>query len=345
MGKDKYEDVAVTTPDDLAREATERSGAVQMANPASDTSEQARAVAEIQVAMTVAQARPRNDNAVWQRMRRACQRRTMADKALYAYKRGGQIVDGPTIKLIKELATCFGNMDYGYREIFREGNRSRVEAYAWDLETNVRVKREFWVQHSRDTKQGDAGVTSQRDRYEVVANHAQRRVRACVEQILPADLIVEAQAQVIDTIQKGDGRPLQDRARDMMAEFLEIGVTEAMIEGFLQHPIGAIVPAEFPRLRTIYGSLQAGVSKREEWFDLLAAAPSTNGGDKPGQATQEAAQAAPESKQPTNTPPPEPARQEPPTQPEPPDRPEPPDDDEPPPEALNDPFAGTRDRG
>jgi len=162
-----FDDVPATTHDELpaqlARTDDPASPGVAMASIAA-TGEQARAVAEVQVMMIAALGNPRDEKDVWTRMRRTCKRATFADRAVYAFSRGGQSITGLGIKAIRELTACYRNVDYGYRELEREGDVSRVEAYAWDMEANVRVKREFWVRHARDKSGGVELVTAERDR-------------------------------------------------------------------------------------------------------------------------------------------------------------------------------------
>jgi hypothetical protein len=266
------EDMKATTPEELAHQQSIQP-ATQSLSPLQGgamSSEVARSVAEIQTAMTVAQMCPRSETKAWSEMKRACGRITLADQALYAYKRGDKMVSGPTIRLAEVLARCFRNIDYGFRELESQDGKSRVEAYAWDLEANVRVKREFWVKHIREKRSGDQALKGQRDVYEMVASQAQRRVRACLLEIVPGDFVEAAQNVCQKTLEEGDGRPLKDRIRDAVLAFEEVGVTEQMLEGYLQHPMKATIAAELPRLQQVYNGLNSGMVKREEVFDVFA---------------------------------------------------------------------------
>ena len=156
--------------------------------------EQSRAVAEAQAAMLVAQARKRDELMAYDKIMSACQRASLAESAMYAYKRGGILVEGPSIRLAEVLARSWGNITYGLRELSRNGGESEVEAFAWDLETNTRVTRQFVVRHIRDKKGGGVALTEERDIYELAANMGQRRVRACLLELIPAD-IVDSQRQ------------------------------------------------------------------------------------------------------------------------------------------------------
>lgn len=238
-----------------------------------------RAAQEVQAAIVVAKKFPRDEAASYARIMRACKRKALAEQATYAYKRGGAMVTGPSIRLAEAIAGSWGNMDSGFVELEQSNGESQVMAYAWDLETNVRQTKVFSVPHKRVTKQGEYPLTDPRDIYELVSNQAARRLRSCILAIIPGD-ITEAAVKACEATLSGDGKePIADRARKMVSAFSEIGVTQAMIEARLTHPIGAIVEGELSALRAIYTSVRDGVSKREEWFTF--GDPKAASGEKP----------------------------------------------------------------
>lgn len=229
--------------------------------------ESSRSVAEAQAAMVVARMSPRSEENAYMKIMRACKRKSLAEGAKYAFRRGGTLVTGASIRLAEVMAQSWGNTTYGFRELARQGDTSEVEAFCWDLETNTRVTRTFQVRHYRDTKKGSQKLTAERDKYEHVASQAQRRVRACILEIIPGD-IVDAACDQCDKTIASDGRPLEDRVRDMLMAFSEYGITKEMIEGRLSHKLTAIVPQELVQLTQIYRSIKDGVAPREEFFNL-----------------------------------------------------------------------------
>jgi len=268
---DNYDDVPVATSESLARRAQE--GMTASAAPGGAgglaTTDQARAVGEIQAALTVAMANPRNEYEALTRIKNACKRLAFAEKAEYAYKRGGSLIQDLSIRAAEMLATRWKHISYGYRVVKRAADGADCEAYAWDLETNTLVRRGFFVRHGRDKGGKLVEVTQERDKYEVEASAAQRRVRACILAVIPEDILDEARATIRRTIQQGDGKgSFEDRVRALVEAFGALGVTVDMLEGFLQHPLSALAPAELPRLRQIYNSVNSGVAKREEFFSV-----------------------------------------------------------------------------
>jgi len=230
--------------------------------------EQSRAVAEAQAAMAVARACPRDEQTAYLKIMKACRRKSLAEQAEYAYKRGSSVISGPSIKLAEVCAQGWGNITYGIKELGRSGGASEVEAFAWDMENNVRVSRTFQVKHIREKKQGNEALTGERDIYELVANMGQRRVRAAIFEVIPGDIVEAAREQCKKTLESGDGKPLADRVRDMLVAFEPLGVTREMIESHVGHPTGAIVQGELTRLTQIYRSLKDGVAQREDFFSL-----------------------------------------------------------------------------
>src|SRR5438128_2491865 len=72
--------------------------------------EQARAVAEVQAAIVVAQQVPRDKDRALAEMRDSCSRMALANRAFYEVKNRG---NGPSVHLARELARTWGNPGYG----------------------------------------------------------------------------------------------------------------------------------------------------------------------------------------------------------------------------------------
>jgi len=135
-----------------------------------------RAQAEVQAAMILARRFPRDPVLALDRILNACTRPALAEGALYCYARGGTDITGPSIRLAEVLAQNWGNLQFGVRELEQRDGESTVEAFAWDIETNVRQVKIFQVKHERHTKQGAKRLTDPRDIYETVANQGARRL-------------------------------------------------------------------------------------------------------------------------------------------------------------------------
>lgn len=253
--------------------------------------DQQRAIAEVQAAMMIARANPRDPIAAMDRILNACQRPGLADAACYTYARGGTDITGPSIRLAETLAQCWGNLQFGIRELDQRGGESTVQAYAWDVETNTRREVLFQVPHVRYTRNATKRLEDPRDIYEMVANQGARRLRACVLAVIPGDVIEAAVAQCEATMKTtADCSP--EAQTKIVEAFSKYGVTREQIEKRIQRRLDAIQPAQVVALKKIYASLRDGMSSPSEWFEVAEAqAPVTpaTGADRLKAAAKKAA--------------------------------------------------------
>lgn len=227
-----------------------------------------REVAKIQVRRIMARMFPRDQREAMDKILTACTRESLAEQALYEYARGGTKIEGPSIRLAEEIARQWGNIDYGQAEIERVGSYSTLEVHAMDLETGTNKETRWQVRHWRD-RHGGAGyaVSDERDVYEVLANQAARRLRACVLALIPADVVEAAVVQVKDTLTT-KVKLTPERLANMVEAFAAHGVTKDMLETRIQRRLDSITPALFVQLSKIYNSLKDGMSKPDDWFDV-----------------------------------------------------------------------------
>lgn len=230
-----------------------------------------RQAQEVQAAMVIAKKFPRDEVQSFNRIMRACQRKTLAEQAMYEYPRGGTKVTGPSIRLAEAMAQNWGNLDYGIIELEQKNGESQVMAYAWDLETNTRQTKIFSVPHIRSTKKGNVTLTDPRDIYELVANQGARRVRACILGVIPGDVIDSALVQCNKTLLSDNGDvPLVDLVRQAAALFQnDYGVTIQMLEKFIGCKSESFSMNDLIRLKRVYKSLKDGMAKREDYFEMI----------------------------------------------------------------------------
>lgn len=229
--------------------------------------ESSRAVAEAQGKLIIAKRFPRNEVASYNRVMQACQRKGVAEKAFYSYPRGKDVISGPTIRFAEELARCWGNIDYGIKELSQDDGKSEMQAYAWDLETNAMSVQNFTNPHKREANGKAKTLTSQRDIYENNANMGARRLRSRILAILPSDLVDAAIAECKKTIAGNNDEPLIDRVKKMVIAFGKFGVTQEQIETRLKRKIDTMTAEDFVEYTGIYNSIKNGERKISEWFD------------------------------------------------------------------------------
>ena len=224
-------------------------------------------VARVQAQLVYAASRPRDEQRAVDRMLTAFQRPSLASKALYQYARGGSEVSGLSIRAAEAMAMAWGNMDFGLRELEQKQGESTVEAYAWDLETNVRRAVTFRVPHYRDTRQGRKRLEDSRDIYELVANQGARRVRACILAVLPRDIQEAVETQVAETM-KATFEITPESLKAWLEAFGRLGVTKAMLEARIQRRFDSITPAQMMGLANIFNSIKDGIARVEDFFQV-----------------------------------------------------------------------------
>lgn len=232
--------------------------------------EQARAVAEVAAAVRVAQDFPRDMARAVERMRQACSQRSMADRAFYSLPRAGGRVEGSTVHLARELAGCYGNIDYGVRELRRDDDAgvSEMQAWAWDQETNVRSSRSFVVPHARMAKKQRQALTDLGD----IANNnnsvAARAVRETIFTILPVWFVTEAEEVAARTLNgQGDGKPFAAQVADSLRYYADtFNVTAQQLEDRLDRKQQQWTPQDLAVLRVLAGELNRGEKRVDDEF-------------------------------------------------------------------------------
>lgn len=227
-----------------------------------------RQAQEVQAAMVIAKKFPRDEYESIEKIKRSCQRATLAEQAIYSYPRGGQNVCGPSIRLAEALAQNWGNIDYGIIELEQKNGKSEMMAYAWDLETNTRVTKIFAVEHKRDTKSGSYQLTDSRDIYEATANFGARRMRACILGVIPGDVVDMAVNECKETQKKGYGElPSQEKINKIEKLFKkDFGVTKKQLEEYTGMNMADFGADECTDLWGVYTALKNSQAKVSDYF-------------------------------------------------------------------------------
>lgn len=230
--------------------------------------EQARSVAEVHAQIMAARQLPRDIQAARRNILDACGIVEFAAKAFYRYRRGAGSVTGASVHMARELARCWGNIDYGIKELSRddEHGQSEMIAFAWDMESNVRSSNVFIVPHKRDKRGGPEALVDMRDIYENNANNGARRVRQAIFSVLPPWYVEIALAACHATNKDGGGKPLQERIANMLSLFHGLAVAEEDIARKLGRPSAKWTGDDVAQLGTIYQSLLRGEVTKDEEF-------------------------------------------------------------------------------
>lgn len=236
------------------------------------TSAQAEKQFEIQSAIIIANKFPRDEDQAFLALMKACKRLSFAEQSSYSFPRGGQQVTGPSVHMARGAARVWKNLQYGLR-ITRDDDDSRqIQAFAWDLETNVKVTAEDDFKKLVQRKNKQTGQTTwvsvdERDLRELTNRRGAILVRNCILQILPKDLIEDAREECAKAIRKGVTDDPESARKRLLAAFGEIYIDPDMLEEYLKHPVDQSSPAEIQKLRGIYQSIRDGQST---WLEYTA---------------------------------------------------------------------------
>lgn len=245
--------------------------------------EQARAVAEVQAAVVVAQQVPRSLPVAVEMMRESCRQKGLADRAFYKFPRAGGTVSGASVHLARELARCWGNVDYGIRELRRDdiGRYSEMQAWAWDVQTNTRSTNTFVVPHKRDKKGGPEPLIELRDVYENNANQGSRRLREAIFSILPTWFAEEAKTLCMETMADGGGKSLATQIADAVKAYDSLGVKVNRLEARLGVPRVEWTAQDVAALRVSHASIRQGTVTVDEEFPPIRVTAAEIVGDPP----------------------------------------------------------------
>jgi hypothetical protein len=217
---------------------------------------ESKAMQEARTEIQMAKMFPRDMAEVEVAMTQEFQNYSLAEKAMYAYPRGGQTVSGLSIRSAEALARAYGNMSYGFKILEQDEDQTTVLAVAWDKQRNVKVEREMRIAHVIQTKQGPKRKDDPRDRLEHITSWAQRGVRSVVLELIPKGLQERAQETIAATVKKGPRDvPLHERINRMVTAFTGIGVPKEYLEKRMGHKAAAATPDELVEYIGIYNSI------------------------------------------------------------------------------------------
>lgn len=236
--------------------------------------EKTRALQEVQGAIIMARQFPRDEIIVQKKLKQVSKNMKFAEKAIYAYPRGGSMITGLSIRAAETLSRYWGNISCGTKTLSQNQNdhTSEIMSYCWDLETNVRSERIFKSSHIRETKNGNKILTSSRDIYEKEANDSSRRLRACILAVIPNYIVEEFMDDCESTLVGTSGKTLKQRTEELLSKFEEIGISKEIIEKKMAVTVDKFVAKNIVMLGYIYNSIKDGFAPASQFFDIPTAA-------------------------------------------------------------------------
>lgn len=238
--------------------------------------ESQRAIAETLGKIEVAKRFPRDEILARNKIMDICKNLEFAEKATYGYPKGKdengrpKEVVGASVHFARELARIWGNIEYGTRELSRDENKSEMQAYAWDKESNTTIVKNFTNPHTNYVSSKAYTLTTPRDIYDSNANASGRRERACILAVIPSNIVSDALKECEKTKTGANAEALPARIQKMVYAFSAFGVKKEQIEKRLGHTVETVSPEELCQLVSIYNSIKDDVSKPFEWFEVDA---------------------------------------------------------------------------
>lgn len=249
--------------------------------------EQARAVTEVLASVRAAHDWPRDEDDALRRFLSACSRLKFAERAFWAFRRGGEQLTGPTIDFALEALRCWGNTISGTAELARRPGESEMLAYAWDLETNSWRRTTFFSPHtgyvdSPFDKQGNPKpvrhLIAVRDIRENNQSAGSRVEREMILAALPSWYVEEGIARCYATLAGESDKPIEDRRREAVGWYEKtFGVTRAQLVAKIGTPVSDWKPMDLARLRVLGQTITRGETSVAVEFDDESA-PTTGGG-------------------------------------------------------------------
>lgn len=257
---------------------------------------EARVVAEVKAQVIMARQFPRSPQVSMENILRECKRPTLADSAVYTFPRGKETVTGPSIRLAEMMARNWGNVTFGYEVLERKKDSrdigfSVIRTFAWDLETNTYISRQFELKHWRSTRNGGYPITDDRDIYELEANMASRRMRACILQAIPGDVTQAAVDACRYTSSSGLAAKMKDKTErakliaGTVRVYEKMGISISDLEEYLGSKRDDWNADSMLKLKELKNSIDDGVLPIGEVFPHLA------GNDKNATVSKEQAKA------------------------------------------------------
>lgn len=251
--------------------------------------ESQRAVAEARGQIQLAKMFPRSIAQATEELLEACKSKEFAEQAFYSVPNRGS---GPSIRFAEEIARCYGNFEYGHRELSRDGGKSEVEVYAWDKEKNNYSKRQITVDHVRYTRSnGNTKLTDPNDIDNRIANVAAKQMRGRILALVSKSLVAIGIEACKATLTGGGQETIAQRVRKMIDAFSRYGVKTQHLSDYIGHSLDDANSDDLTNLIGVYNALREG-AKVADYFSPpekeVAAIPEETGKSKLGQKAAEA---------------------------------------------------------
>jgi hypothetical protein len=256
----------------------------------------AQAKALVEARYVVALRRPRDMDAVRQRILRECLRPSFAAVARYIKPIGQdpkKWPSGPSVRFAEAAIRAMGNITVDAVTTHDDAERRIVHVTVTDLESNVPYSLDVPIVKTierRRTKDGDQVLgertNSKGEPVYIIAatdddiqNKASamvsKAIRTLALRLVPGDLIDEAMDQIVITQRNQDAADPDDARRKLFDAFGSLGITPDQLKAYLGGDT-PLTPKGLADLRALYASLRDGEAT---WRDIVDAREKAGDGD------------------------------------------------------------------
>lgn len=222
---------------------------------------------ELEVAMMMAKRNPRSiGNFRTEAMTMATLDIDVAMSCFYKMKRGGKIIEGPSVRLAEIAASAWGNMKFGGRVVETTDSHVTAQGVAFDLERNT----SYSIEVRRSIRDREGRRYS--DDMIVMAGNAAAAiaVRNAIFKVVPTAYVrpIFERAKLIAI---GDVKTLGMRRQGMIDEFAKMGVSkESILARLGKATIEDIGLSEFEDLVGVFTAIRDGETNIDAEFPVVS---------------------------------------------------------------------------
>jgi hypothetical protein len=212
-----------------------------------------------------------------------CKRPGFAAVARYR-KPVGEGIEGPSIRFAEAAIRCMTNMLPEVATIYEDPEKRIMRVSVTDLEANVTYSGDVTIEKTveRSTlKDGQIPLRARKNSvgkttYLVEATEddllnkqnalVSKQLRTLALRLVPGDILEEAMAAVIATLEKDDAADPTAARKKLVDAFDRLGVKPSALRDYLGHELDGITPVELAELRAVAITIRDGEAS---WKDAL----------------------------------------------------------------------------
>lgn len=242
--------------------------------------------AAIQARYIMAMQRPRDIDAVRQKMLRECDRTSFADSALYEKPVGNNKIKGLSVRFAEAVARYYGNLLIDPAIIYDDATKRIVRVTATDLETNTTYSKDILIEKTVERKKlrdGQQALSSRRNSYgdavylveatedDLLVKEAAQMAkvrRQLILMLVPGDLQDECTDAINETIKKKIASDPDAEKKKLIDAFDDLGIRVEHIKRYLDvTDLGTLTPKDLIGLRAVYQAIREGETTWREVMD------------------------------------------------------------------------------